>query len=253
MRAAVHGPVVSPLTNSTPHVPGRELLEKDVVAMNSSFARSERRAPFGPGAVLSAGRAALVALALLGVGVGVTFGPDPASAQVLSSKKEVAILQTNFGKIVVEFYPDTAPKTVATFKKHLREGLYEGTTIHRIIPGVAIVGGDPFTRDADPSNDGSGGFGPPIPNEFSAGRKNVRGVLGAPRKVEAANPDQAWNGFQFYIALADLPALDASKHTVFGRVLEGMDIVDRIANAARDENNVPKERIEFKKAYLEAR
>lgn len=237
---------------SRPHVPGPDLKTKEVPAMN----RSETRARPRPGAAIRAAFGCvgmwLFATALLAIGEFVTGG-GRATAQVLTSKKEVGILQTNFGKIVIEFYPDAAPKTVATFKKHLRDGLYEGTTIHRIIPGVAILGGDPFTRDADPGNDGAGGFGPPVPNEFSAARKNLRGVLGAPRKLESANPEQAWNGFQFYIALADLPSLDASKHTVFGRVLEGMDIVDRIAGAARDENNVPKERIEFKKAYLESR
>lgn len=197
---------------------------------------------------------ALVFGLLLGLAGGAALAPTPAAAQILTNKKEVGVLQTSFGKIVIEFYSDTAPKTVNTFKRNLRSGIYEGSLIHRIIPGVAIIGGDPFTKDADPSNDGAGGFGPPLPNEFSAAHKNVRGAVGALRKVESANPDKQWNGFQFYIALGDEPALDASEHTVFGRVIEGMDIVERIANSGRDEaTGAPKDRIDFKKAFIEAR
>ncbi len=177
----------------------------------------------------------------------------PAGAQIISNKPEVGILQTSFGKIVIEFYPDTAPKHVASFKKNIREGVYTGTTIHRIVPGFAIIGGDPFTKDEDPKNDGWGGFGPPVPNEYSPTRKNVRGAVGAPRKPDAVNEEKAGNGFQFYICLADQPSLDASKHTVFGRVIEGMDIVDRIAGTGVDENGKPKDRIEFKKVVLESR
>jgi peptidyl-prolyl cis-trans isomerase B (cyclophilin B) len=177
----------------------------------------------------------------------------PASAQVIAQKKEVAVLQTGFGKIVVELYPDTAPKHVAAFKKNVRNGVYDGTTIHRIVPGFVIMGGDPFTTDANPANDGWGGFGAPIPNEFSDARKNVRGAFGSPRKPDSVNVEQAWNGYQFYIALADLPSLDASRHTVFGRVIEGLDVVDRIAAMGRDEKGVPKDRVEFKKVFLEPR
>ena len=197
---------------------------------------------------------ALVFGLLLGLAGLAALAPTPAAAQILTNMKEVGVLQTSFGKIVIEFYSDTAPKTVNTFKRNLRSGIYEGSLIHRIIPGVAIIGGDPFTKDADPSNDGAGGFGPPLPNEFSAAHKNVRGAVGALRKVESANPDKQWNGFQFYIALGDEPALDASEHTVFGRVIEGMDIVERIANSGRDEaTGAPKDRIDFKKAFIEAR
>jgi cyclophilin family peptidyl-prolyl cis-trans isomerase len=179
---------------------------------------------------------------------------DTASAQMISSKREVAVLQAPFGKIVLELYPDTAPKHVAAFKKNIRDGVYNGTLIHKISPGFVIKGGDPFTKDAIPANDGWGGFGPPIPNEYSDAHKNIRGALGALRKPDSVNVEQAWNGFQFYIALADLPSLDAGKHTVFGRVIEGMDVVDRIAAMGRDDKTgVPKDRIEFKRVYLEER
>jgi cyclophilin family peptidyl-prolyl cis-trans isomerase len=178
---------------------------------------------------------------------------SPAAAQVIGNKKDVAVFQTSFGKIVMEFYPEAAPKHVATFKKNIREGVYDGTTVHRIVPGFVIQGGDPFTKDKDPANDGWGGFGPPVPNEFNAGHKNVRGAVGSPRKPKDVNSDKAWNGFQFYIALADHPSLDASQHTVFARVIEGMDVVDRIASMERDGSGVPKDRIEFKKVYLEKR
>ena len=188
----------------------------------------------------------------LGLGTALSLSaPVRADAQVISNKKETATLETAFGKIVVEFYEDTAPKHVAAFKKNVRNGTYDGTSIFKIVPGFVIMGGDPFTKDQSSANDGWGGFGPPIPNEFSSAHKNVRGALGAPRKPDAVNPDKAGNGFQFYIALADLSSLDASQHTVFGRVISGMDVVDRIALAARDDKGAPKDKIEFKRFYLE--
>ena len=140
---------------------------------------------------------------------------------------------------------------VSAFKKNVRTGIYDGTSIFKIVPGFVIMGGDPFTKDQSGANDGWGGFGPPIPNEFNAAHKNVRGSLGAPRKPDSVNPDKAGNGFQFYIALADLPSLDASQHTVFGRVISGMDVVDRIALSDRDDKGAPKDKVEFKKFYLE--
>lgn len=176
-----------------------------------------------------------------------------AHAQIITNKKDIAILQTPAGKIVVEFYDDTAPRSVAAFKKNVREGAYDGTTVHRILTGLALLAGDPFTADADPANDGWGGFGVPITNEFSESHLNVRGAIGALRKPDDVNPDKAWNGFQFYILLSDQPKLDASQHTVFARVREGMDIVDRLAGSNHDANGVPKDRLEFKKIYLESR
>ncbi len=190
---------------------------------------------------------------LLAVAVLAALVAPPAGAQVISKRREVAVFQTAFGKIVIELFPDTAPKHVAAFEKNVRTGVYTGTIVHQIIPGFVIKAGDPLTRDQDPSNDGQGGFGPPIPNEYSDLHKNRRGAVGAIRKPDSVNVEQASNGFQFYIALADLPALDASKHTVFGRVVEGMDIVDRIAAVSRDEKGVPRDRVEFKKVFIETR
>jgi cyclophilin family peptidyl-prolyl cis-trans isomerase len=199
----------------------------------------------GAGRVLLGALVALATLAALAV--------PPTEAQVISKGKEVAIFQTAFGKIVIELFPETAPKHVATFKKNIREGVYAGTIVHQIVPGFVIKAGDPLTKNPDPANYGQGGFGPPIPNEYNDLHKNRRGAVGAIRKPDSVNVERASNGFQFYIALADLPALDASKHTVFGRVIEGLDIVDRIAAVNRDEKGVPRDRLEFKKVYLEAR
>lgn len=188
---------------------------------------------------------ALAALAVVAV--------PPTGAQVIAARKEVVVLQTGFGKIVIELFPDTAPKHVAAFKKNVRDGVYTGTIVHQIVPGFVLKAGDPLTKDQDPSNDGQGGFGPPIPNEYSDLHKNRRGAVGAIRKPDSVNVERSSNGFQFYIALADLPSLDANKHTVFGRVIEGLDLVDRIALVDRDANGVPKSRQEFKKVFLETR
>ena len=199
---------------------------------------------FAPARRLLAGLALLLLLPLLA---------PRAEAQIITSKKEIGILQTAAGKILVEFFDDTAPRHVAIFKKNIREGRYDGTTIHRIIPGMALVAGDPFTADADPANDGWGGFGPPIQNEFNEAHRNLRGSIVAVRKPDAVNPDKAWNGFQFYILLSDQPGMDASQHTVFAKVREGMDIVDRLAGSGQDAAGVPKDRLEFRKIYLESR
>ena len=198
--------------------------------------------------MFGAGLGALLALATLAA-----LAVPPTEAQVIATRKEVAVFQTAFGKIVVEFFPETAPKHVATFKKNIRAGVYNGTIVHQIVPGFVIKAGDPLTRDQDPTNYGQGGFGPPIPNEYSDLHKNRRGAVGAMRKPDSVNVEKASNGFQFYIALADLPALDANQHTVFGRVIEGMDIVDRIATVGRDEKGAPRDRVEFKKVFLETR
>lgn len=239
--AASSAPLTDTITPSTSAVQGDNTTMK--LCSANPLVRSATR-----------GRARLALGLALALAAVTALAPVPASAQIMTNKKEVGVLQTSFGKVVIEFYSDTAPKTVSTFKRNLRGGIYEGTLIHRIVPGVAIVGGDPFTKDQDPANDGTGGYGPPLPNEFSAAHKNVRGAVGALRKVDSANPDKQWNGFQFYIALSDQPTLDASEHTVFGRVLEGMDIVDRIAGAGHDAaTGTPKDRIDFKKAFIEAR
>ncbi len=123
-------------------------------------------------------------------------------------------IRTDKGEILIELYPDDAPDTVANFKKLAASGFYDGLVFHRVIPGFVAQGGDP-------KGDGTGGPGYRIRAEFNA-RRHERGTVAMAR---AADPDSA--GSQFYICYDDLPHLDG-QYTVFGRVVEGMDVVDRI-------------------------
>jgi len=153
--------------------------------------------------------------------------------------EEVAEIETRFGTIYLEFFPDAAPKTVENFKKLARSGFYDGTTFHRVVPRFVIQGGDPNSRDDDRLNDGQGGPGWTIPAEFND-TKHDRGVLSMAR-----GPDPNSAGSQFFICLERLPHLD-HKYTAFGNVIGGMDIVDKIAALKRDSQDNPIDKVEMK-------
>jgi cyclophilin family peptidyl-prolyl cis-trans isomerase len=137
-----------------------------------------------------------------------------------------ATLQTSEGAIELELYPEAAPKTVANFEKLSRDGFYEGVIFHRVIPDFMIQGGDP-------TGTGMGGPGYEFEDEINEHRVE-RGALA----MANAGPDT--NGSQFFIVTAEAtPWLDG-KHTVFGRVTSGMDVVDRICEAERDANDRPR-------------
>lgn len=133
----------------------------------------------------------------------------------------VAVIETNKGKIVFELYPSKAPKTVENFIKLSQEGFYNGIKWHRVEPGFVIQGGDPLSKDNDPSNDGYGGPGYTIPAEFN----DLPHLEGTVAMARGEDPNSA--GSQFYICLAPAPFLDGN-YTVFGKVIEGMDVVKKI-------------------------
>jgi len=140
------------------------------------------------------------------------------------NNKEIAVIKTTQGEMVLEFWPDVAPKTVENFKKLAREGFYDGTAFHRIVKGFMIQGGDPLTKDADAESSwGTGGPGYKIPAEFND-RSHVRGVISMAR---SQNPDSA--GSQFFICLADAKFLDR-QYTAFGRVIKGDDVLGKIGD-----------------------
>jgi peptidyl-prolyl cis-trans isomerase B (cyclophilin B) len=147
---------------------------------------------------------------------------------------EVAVIETRLGTIVLEFYPDVAPKHVENFKNLARSGFYNGTTFHRVIPGFIIQGGDPNTKDDDRSNDGKGGPGYTVDAEFND-RPHIRGTLSMARYPE---PNTA--GSQFFICVAPQPKLDR-QYTVFGHAIRGMEVVDQIVNLPRDNSDNPLE------------
>jgi cyclophilin family peptidyl-prolyl cis-trans isomerase len=136
--------------------------------------------------------------------------------------------RTPLGTLVVELYPADAPLHVENFLKLVEKGYYDGTTFYRIVPSFIVQGGDPISKsDWKSPRLGSGGPGYIIAPEIV--RKHVRGAVAAGRLSDAVNPNRESNGSQFYICLADLPALDRGGYTVFGQVVEGMDVVDKIS------------------------
>ncbi|MCZ6648151.1 MAG: peptidylprolyl isomerase [Nitrososphaerales archaeon] len=147
-----------------------------------------------------------------------------------------AILETDFGNIVITFIPQVAPCHVANFITLANEGFYDGTAFHRVIPGFMVQGGDPNTKDEDRSNDGIGGPGYVINAEFSA-ISHRRGIVSMAR---GDAPNSA--GSQFFIVVSDALFLDG-QYSVFAEVVEGMDIVDRMVGVEKDSNDNPLERI----------
>jgi cyclophilin family peptidyl-prolyl cis-trans isomerase len=135
------------------------------------------------------------------------------------------VLHTNYGVIAIELFDEDAPKTVENFLKLARDGFYDGVIFHRVIPDFMIQGGDP-------TGTGSGGPGYQFEDEFND-HKVVRGVLAM------ANAGPNTNGSQFFIVTTEAtPWLDG-KHTVFGRVTDGMDVVDAISALETDARDRP--------------
>ncbi len=133
---------------------------------------------------------------------------------------QYAILDTDRGDIVIELYPNVAPKTVANFEELSKKGFYNNLTFHRVEPGFVVQGGDP-------QGNGMGGPGYDVPAEISPTEKHLRGTLAMARKGDQVNPDRKSSGSQFYICLEPAPFLD-QQYTIFGGVVEGMAVVDQI-------------------------
>ena len=167
-------------------------------------------------------------------------------------ESEVAVISTNFGDMVVEFYPDLAPMHVESFIALTNEEYFNGTTFHRVIPGFVIQGGDPNSRNENRATHGTGGragkfFGlgneedPStwlIPQEFNP-TPHVKGILSMARTND---PNSASS--QFFVCHDNANFLD-NNYTVFGKVIDGLDIIDMIANVAKDQNDNPLEKVEM--------
>jgi len=206
--------------------------------------------------MIRTGMASLVFLALtFGATEGATPAKKSAAAKPAVAKPsdgdEVAVIETNMGTIVLRFYDKDAPKTVANFKKLARDGFYDGTTFHRVIPGFVVQGGDPNSKDSDRSNDGTGG--PGYTTEAEIKRLNKRGAVATARLPDQVNPKRESSGSQFYICLADLASLDKGGYTVFAEVLDGMETVDKISQVKRDARDNPIESVVMKKVTIEKR
>ena len=174
--------------------------------------------------------------------------PDVAAQADSSARvnEEIAVIEVkDLGTITLEFYPSRAPNHVEKFKKLAREGFYDGTKFHRVIPGFMIQGGDPNTKGDDVQTWGTGGPGYEIDAEFNDA-PHLRGTLSMAR---AQDPNSA--GSQFFICVDRSSFLDG-QYTVFGKVLEGMDVADKIVNSPRDGNDRPNEDVVVESIRIES-
>ena len=148
-----------------------------------------------------------------------------------------ATLHTNHGAIELELHDEDAPKTVENFKKLARDGFYDGVIFHRVIPDFMIQGGDP-------TGTGSGGPGYQFEDEFNE-HEVVRGALAM------ANAGPNTNGSQFFIVTTGEASWLNGKHTVFGRVTNGMDVADKISELPRDASDRPHDDVLIERVELE--
>jgi len=148
------------------------------------------------------------------------------------------IIKTDFGSIKFSLLPDIAPETVRNFLELAKSGFYNGTLFNRIIPGFMIQGGDPNTKNSDKSTWGQGGPGYNLKAEFSS-RSHLRGIVSMAR---ANDPDSA--GSQFFIVTSDSTFLD-KQYTVFGEVVDGIEVADKIVNLPRDGNDCPEQEVKM--------
>jgi peptidyl-prolyl cis-trans isomerase B (cyclophilin B) len=177
-------------------------------------------------------------IVILGVMLGTGKSPY-VEAQTASGKAPRAIIDTKFGSMEIRFFPDKAPKHVENFLTLARSGFYDKTIFHRVIPGFMIQGGDPNTKDEqNTSRYGMGGPGHRVQAEFND-RSHVRGAVSMARSQD---PNSA--GSQFFIVVQDAPQLNG-KYTLFGEVVNGMDVADKIVSQPRDSRDNPRERIEM--------
>ena len=180
-----------------------------------------------------------VAIILIGGGY-FFFGQDKEEEAVNNNETPsgtsmVVILQTNLGEITIELFSEDAPQTVENFVQLARTGFYNNTKFHRVIKGFMIQGGDPLSKDnALKDQWGTGGPGYTFADEIHANNRNNTGT------VSMANAGPNTNGSQFFINTADNNGLD-TKHTVFGKVTAGMDVVLEIENTATEGSNRPVE------------
>lgn len=174
------------------------------------------------------------------------------NVSMTNDKNPVAEVVTSKGTFTLELFEDTMPITAGNFIKLAEEGFYNGTKFHRVIPDFMIQGGDPLTKTADVNRYGTGGPGYAIPDEHIVGEylTNIRGT------ISMANSGPNSGGSQFFINVADNTFLDFnkeplnSKHPVFGRVLDGMEVVDAIVGAETNERDLPLESIVIEKVTI---
>lgn len=216
----------------------------------------------------------LVVISLL-----ITFCTTYIYAGIFGKKQDLVIIETDFGDMVVRLYDET-PLHKANFLKLVDEGFYDSTTFHRVISNFMIQGGDPNSKDNNPNNDGQGGPGYRIPAEFNPNLFHKKGALSAARQGDAMNPEKESSGSQFYVVqgkpmqpnelgrlesfkgiklseeqkriyteVGGTPHLDMD-YTVFGEVIDGMDVIDKIASVKTNRANRPQKNVYMKMKHI---
>lgn len=170
------------------------------------------------------------------VSAGLVEAADKASVKAEPTK---VVIKTKFGDMEVKLFPDKAPNHVQNFMKLAKSGFYDKTIFHRVIPGFMIQGGDPNTKDPNkPETYGMGGPAERVKAEFND-VPHRRGILSMARTND---PNSA--GSQFFIVVKDSNFLDG-QYTVFGEVVKGIEVADKIVSLPRNERDLPRERIEM--------
>lgn len=174
------------------------------------------------------------------LGMGTLFAADKSPAEKAEATKgPKAIIKTKFGDMDIVFFPEKAPKHVESFIALAKSGFYSGTIFHRVIPGFMIQGGDPNTKDLNkPETYGQGGPSQRLKAEFND-IPHRRGILSMAR---TSDPNSA--GSQFFIVVKDSNFLDG-QYTVFGEVVKGMDVADKIVSLPKNSRDLPTERAEM--------
>lgn len=161
-----------------------------------------------------------------------------------SNPKRLLVIETKFGTMKIQLFDKIAPNHVAQIAKFAIEGKYDGTTFHRVIPDFMIQGGDPNSKDADLSNDGTGGMGDPLKAEFNE-VSHKRGVCSMARTND---PNSATS--QFFICHGAPTFLDKN-YTVWGQLTEGYDVMDKIAALPKNASDNPGKDATMTKVYVE--
>jgi peptidyl-prolyl cis-trans isomerase B (cyclophilin B) len=186
--------------------------------------------------VMHIGLAAVVIAVMAGAGLADDKKP---------AKGPKAIINTKFGEIEIEFFPDKAPNHVKNFIKLAKSGFYNGTIFHRVIPGFMIQGGDPNTKDLNnKAAYGMGGAGANVNAEFND-VPHKRGIVSMAR---ANDPNSASS--QFFIVVENSNFLD-HQYTAFGQVVKGMGVADKIVQQPRDNRDLPLQRTEMTVTIVE--
>ncbi|MFV0415081.1 MAG: peptidylprolyl isomerase [Chthoniobacterales bacterium] len=169
---------------------------------------------------------------------------------------DLAVFEIQFGKekiretVVIGLYDQDAPQTVSSFKDLINRRFYNGMRFHRAFPGTLVQTGDPYSKRGPNLRSGTGGPGYTIPSEIR--KTPTKGRVVAARLPDKINPARNSSGSQFFVCLKALPDLN-KQYTVFGEVLEGMEVLERISNSRTDSNDFPLEKIVIRRVTLQPR